>query len=387
MLGIARCSARVQRRGATLVLVCLLLTVLFGMVAFAFDVGRMYLVRAQLQTAVDAGALAAGLKLRQDANDMAGAMAAARQFVQANRVGWLVTVPEDSIAIETGKWDRTTREFLAAALNPDVVRVMARQDHEPLIFARVLGHTTFGVPRMAIATTGGGTMDIMMVLDLSGSMGSQGRIQALQAAAPEFVKVIEEVGDDDRIGVMGYGALKGKYDPVSKGHTGTQYLAAPASLDPYNSDWTGVLEAPLTYDLAGLRTDVLTSSVLTANKYNGWTPIGGAIRDSAHYLNANARAEAKKVLVLMSDGHANKPEGNGPGYARDMAKYAKSLDTKVYTISLGNGADKQLMEGIAAVTGAEHFDATGSGQTELTARLTAAFRNVAGAIKGTQLVK
>ena len=108
-----------------------------------------------------------------------------------------------------------------------------------------------------------------------------------------------------------------------------QYTAAPASLDPYNSDWTGVLEAPLTYDLPGLRNTVLTSSILTANKYNGWTPIGGAIRDSAHYLNVNARSNAKKVLVVMSDGHANKPSGYGPDYARKMASYANSLDTKL----------------------------------------------------------
>jgi Flp pilus assembly protein TadG len=382
-----RSSGRGKRRGATLVLIVLLLTVLVGMVAFAIDVGRMYLVRSQLQTAVDSGALAAGLKLRKNPKDIAGAVAAAKQFVQHNRVGWLVTVPEDSITIETGKWDKYTRTFTVSTVNPEVVRVQAHHDNEPLAFAGVLGHTTFGVPRTAIASTGGARMDIMMVLDLSGSMGSQGRIQALRAAAPVFVDVIAEVGDDDRIGMMGYGALNGAYDPATRGHNGVPYREAPSSLYPADSDWIGVLESPLTYDLTGLKTNVLDSGTLIANKYNGWTPIGAAIRDSSHYLNLNARADAKKALVLMSDGHANKPSGNGPGYARTMAGYANSLDIKIYTISLGNGADEQLMEDIAGITGAEHFDATGSGQISLTDKLKAAFRNAAGAMKGTQLVQ
>jgi hypothetical protein len=195
------------------------------------------------------------------------------------------------------------------------------------------------------------------------------------------------VGDDDRIGMMGYGALKGQYDPATKGHNGVPYLEAPSTLYPSSSDWIGVLESPLTYDLAGLKSNVLNSSTLIANKYNGWTPTGAAIRDSAHYLDLNARADAKRAIVLMSDGHANKPSGNGPGYALSMAEYASSLDIKVYTISLGNGADEQLMENIAAATGAEHFDATGSGQISLTEKLTAAFRNAAGAMKGTLLVQ
>jgi Flp pilus assembly protein TadG len=52
------CKSRRQRRGTTLVLICLLMTLIVGMVAFAVDIGRMYLVRSQLQTAVDSGALA-----------------------------------------------------------------------------------------------------------------------------------------------------------------------------------------------------------------------------------------------------------------------------------------------------------------------------------------
>lgn len=381
-----------HRRGATLVLICILMTVLVAMVAFAVDVGRMYLVRSQLQSAVDSGALAAGLQLREDSDDVDAAMAAAEEFVQLNRVGWLATVPEDAIVVTAGTWDSDTRTFTAGGDDPKAVQVSANLDDEPLFFSSVLGHTKFSVPRSAIVSAGGLPMDIIMTLDLSGSMGSQGRIQALQTAAPTFVDVIEEVGDDDRIGVFGYGALVGEYDPTAQGDTGTLYVSTPQDLYPDDDeDWVGVLEATLTSDFDDLRNNVLDADTLTADKYNGWTPIGAALRDSAHYLQANVRQdeEVQKVIVLMSDGHANKPAGDGPGYALEMADYAASLGIKVYTISLGAEADEDLMEQIAERAGGKHFDATTQGNqvADLTAALTAAFKHVASDIKRTQLVQ
>jgi hypothetical protein len=70
-----------------------------------------------------------------------------------------------------------------------------------------------------------------------------------------------------------------------------------------------------------------------------------------------------------------------------MAQYAESLDVVVYTISLGNDADLVLMQDIADITDGQHFDATGTGQTQLTERLTDAFRKAAAAIKRVQLVR
>lgn len=377
---------RDQRRGATLILICLLMVALVAMVAFAVDVGRMFLVRSQLQTAVDAGALAATLQLKEDSEDLQAAMDAANDFVQLNRVGFLVTVPDDAITSEVGTWDTETRTFSKGGDSPDAVHVFANAMNEPLFFARVLGHTKFATPRDAIASGGGSDVDVIMTLDLSGSMKDEGRIEALQDAAPEFVKVVLQVGDNDRIGVMGYGALLDVYNPVAKGHTGTMYAAAPVNLLPGGEQWVAVLEAPLTYDLNFLINNALSSSTLTADKYNSWTPTGAAIRDSAHYLEANARDGVEKIIVLMSDGHANKPNGDGPGYALEMAAYAAGLNIKVYTISLGNDADEDLMNKIAIATGAKHYDATGSSGS-LADELTSAFKGVANEIKRTQLVK
>jgi len=369
-----------HRRGGSLVLIVLLLPIFVGTVAFAVDFGLMTLQRAQIQNAVDAGTLAASLKLRTDPDAIVDAEAAARQFVQLNRVGSQVTVPDGAIDVEVGQWSDSTQTFTATNTDPNAVRVFARQDNEPYFFAQIFGHTNFGSPAEAIATGSGASLDIMLVLDLSGSMSYEGRIQALRNAAPVFVDIIENMDGDDLIGVMGLAANPSTYS----GNDGYS-----SGLHPTDDHYIGVLESVLTDNFNQLKNSTLGSANLTASKYNGWTGTGAALGDAAHYVTygAEARSDAQKFIVLMSDGYANRPNGSGPAYALSMAAYAAGLDITIYTISLGDDADEDLMNGIAAASGGEHFDATGSGEATLTANLTAAFQSIAAAIKRTQLVQ
>ena len=378
---------RTHRRGATLVLMALLLTTVVGFTAFAIDLGIIFLERAQMQNAVDAGAVAASLYLAKDPDGIMAAKDEAEKFIQLNRVGMMVTVPEDAIFADIGQWDDDTGVFVATTTDPNAVRVTAFQDNERFFFARIFGHTSFGIPGQAIASGNGSPLDIMMLLDLSGSMEDEGRIEALRNAAPTFVDVIEELGGNDRIGMMGLSADPSKYDPADEGDSGSLYQ--PVGLNPSNDHHVGVLEAELTDDFSQFKSTALSTSTLQAWRYDGWTGTGGALRDAAHYLaNANAaREDASRVIVMMSDGAANKPSGNGPGYARSMATYAAGLEIRVYTISLGNGADTDLMQDIADLTGGEHFDASGSGESQLTDVLTDAFEKAARAAKRTQLVQ
>ncbi len=385
-----RCFRYERRRGATLVLIVVLMVVIVAAGAFAVDFGRMQLVRSQLQTAVDAGALAGSLQLKKDPTDIEAARAAARDFITRNRVGFNVTVPAESITVELGGWDSTTRTFDSQTAQRDAVSVYATQTNEPFLFARIFGQTSFSLPRQSVAVAGASKLEIMMVLDLSGSMADDGRIQALQAAAPVFVNVIEQVANDDRIGVMGYGVQKGTYNPAAAGHQGVVYTASPATYFPsgstYASEWVGVLEGPLTTDFNILRSGALTTASLVHSKYGGGTPIGAAIRDGVHYLNTEARSGTSKLMVLMSDGYANKPTSNAAGYALQMADYAAASRITIYTISLGNDADVNLMTSIAQTTGGKHFSAIGSG-SGLINLLTAAFSNVANEITRTTVVQ
>jgi Flp pilus assembly protein TadG len=64
-------------RGATLIYVLVLIGVLFGFMSLAIDLGRIYVIQGELQTAADAGALAAAMRLNGTANS---ATHAADQF-------------------------------------------------------------------------------------------------------------------------------------------------------------------------------------------------------------------------------------------------------------------------------------------------------------------
>ena len=375
-----------RRAGAAMILMVLLLVVVVAMVAFSVDVGLMVLLQAEIQNAVDAGALAAGLKLQNDPEAISEAEETARRFVRLNRVGMLKLVPEDTISVEQGVFDGDTDTFTPTSVSPNAVRVFARQVDEPFFFAKMFGYTTYSAPASATASADPEPLDIMMVLDLSGSMEDEGRIQALRKAAPVFVDVIEDLGGEDQIGMMGLSANPRKYDPRAERHIGVEYSSG---LHPTADHNVGVLEAVLDEDFSYLRNTVLSTSNLEAGKYTDYTGTGAAIGDAAHYLTygSEARAEARKSIVLMSDGHANRPSGNGPGYARTMARYAAGLDVTIHTISLGNDADVDLMQDIADITEGTHFDATGSGKAVLTERLTEAFRQAAAAIKRVQLVE
>jgi len=295
-------------------------------------------------------------------------------------------VAEDAIDVEAGVYDPDSKTFTQNVLKPNAVRVFARQDSQPFFCARIFGKTDFDAPAEATAGADPRPLDIMMVLDLSGSMEDSGRIQALWSSSPTFVDVIEKLDGEEYIGVMGLSADPSKYDPREDGHSGYLYVSG---LHPTNNHNVGVMEALLDDDYSYLRNTVLSRSNLKAGKYTDYTGTGAALGDAAHYLvnGSEARDNADKVIVLMSDGAANRPSGNGPGYAREMARYAADQEVKVYTISLGNGADVDLMQEIANIGGGEHFDATGAGEAALTKRLTDAFRKAAAAMKRPKIVK
>lgn len=382
----SKLTRRPSRAGAAMVLMLVLLVVVIGMVAFAVDTGLMVLLRSEIQNAVDAGGLAAALELQQDNEDIEAAEATARRYVRLNRVGTTQLVPEDVIDVETGFYDNETEVFTANVTDPNAVRVFARQDDQPFFFAKIFGRTSFGAPAEAIASTDPAPLDIMMVLDLSGSMEASGRIEALWNSAPVFVDVIESLGGEDHIGVMGLSANPDQYDPEDEGHFGVEYVSGLHPTSNYN---VGVLEAVLSDDFDYLRDTVLSSSNLEAGKYTNYTGTGAAVGDTAHYLTngAEAREAARKVIVLMSDGAANRPSGSGPQYARAMASYAAGLKITMYSISLGNGADVDLMQDLADLTDGTHFDATGTGEAALTDKLSEAFRQAAAAMKRAKLVR
>lgn len=106
---------------------------------------------------------------------------------------------------------------------------------------------------------------------------------------------------------------------------------------------------------------------IQAGHYDGSTNIGGGIQRAIDELSSDrARSTARKVIVLLTDGVANignsgqNSESAGADYALDRAQVAADLGYTLFAISVGAGADIELMEQIAEIGGGEHFHAAGT---------------------------
>ncbi len=75
-------NQRPDQRGAILVMMVILLVVLIGMTALALDVGRLMVLRTEMQNAADAAALAGAVELDGQGGARARAEAAARSLLQ-----------------------------------------------------------------------------------------------------------------------------------------------------------------------------------------------------------------------------------------------------------------------------------------------------------------
>ena len=138
------------RRGNVVVLAAVLLTTLFGMVAFAIDYGYIFHVRTELQRTADACALAAVLHLPDESD----AVAAAQSVATENKASAGVDLSVGDITF--GTWDRDTATFTPGTYDPNaaevtVERSAAKGNAVRLFFAPLLGTNETDVSATAIA--------------------------------------------------------------------------------------------------------------------------------------------------------------------------------------------------------------------------------------------
>ena len=172
-----------NRRGAVLVFVTIGMFVLLGISGLALDGGMAYLTRAKLARAVDAGSLAAARTLRQgqkNAEVEAYAVAAAN-------------------GVKVGGATSLSLEFGTNAKLQQTVLMRARRTI-PLMFSRVLGHNEMTIGAVAEATVP--PIDMVLVVDRSGSLEDQKAWKPLQDAVKDFVKLFDD--DIDQLGLTSF---------------------------------------------------------------------------------------------------------------------------------------------------------------------------------------
>lgn len=155
-------SAR-DERGIVSITMAVALVALFGVAALGVDLGRLYVVESELQTAADAAAMAA----LQDLGDTEDAIDAAVAYAEANHADDGTILERDDV--EFGYWDSENGEFIPAGSgDPDAevtaVRVTTRRTDaggNPVsnVFAPVLGIDTSNVVAQGVAALAMTTID------------------------------------------------------------------------------------------------------------------------------------------------------------------------------------------------------------------------------------
>ncbi|MFC1622648.1 VWA domain-containing protein [Patescibacteria group bacterium] len=116
-----------------------------------------------------------------------------------------------------------------------------------------------------------------------------------------------------------------------------------------------------------------TKSTVDVLTTNGSTNIGDAIEFGTQQFNINGNGQASKVMILLTDGKANKPNGSGFGedpadvqHAEDKALEASAENYKIFTIGLGSNSDinETMLQNIANSTNADYYHAPTSDDLE-----------------------
>ncbi len=177
-------------------------------------------------------------------------------------------------------------------------------------------------------------------------------ITAVKDSVGVFMQYIQEVDTEDRVGLVIYDY--------------TEYSAK--------------LEQTLTENFSLVEDTV---ELRQAGHYDYYTNIGAGIKKAREELQDHARTGSFKMIVLMTDGIANRGEYSsgttaGEQYALQQADLTADTGYPIVTISLGNAADTDLMAEIAERTNGLHFNVPGDGTvTDYEQGLLETFRQIA----------
>jgi hypothetical protein len=370
-----------------LILVAVMLVGLIGMLAFVIDIGHILNARRQLQAMTDAAATAGAQDLPDATAAKATAIAysamAGRKNFRSNLLG--VAMPATGCRFGGGSpcvGILTSTGLPVSA--PNAIQVKQQVTLQSF-FAQVLGISSVTITATATASMRGGVprpIDAIIIVDATASMdatctasvpgvssptrldcakdGVRAFLSSLWPCAPGLptcgsVTNGHVVNPVDEVGFIVFPGLKST-TPLS-----VEFDCASNLSSSQNAAY-GSSPAPV-YLIVGLSSDYRTSSTSGLNgagsnlvKAVDWTD--GNTCTSSHYgvespggegtyyvdainqaqttLVSTGRANVQKVIILLSDGDANKNPTSNPCHgAITAAQNAKTAGTWVYSIAYG----------------------------------------------------
>ena len=251
-------------RGSVLMLVAIGMVFMFAMSGLAVDSARGYLTRLRLVRAVDAAALTGARTLRSGAT-VAQEQATAAAYANGVAPSLDGATLNMSVAIDAN--GESTFEVTAVRTIPTTLMRLLGVDH-----ITVRANSVAAVP----------PVDLVLVIDQSGSLGTVGAWNDLQIAAKEFIQYFDD--DVDQLGLVSF-----------------QTRAADR------------------FQIAhGFRTAL--ASTIDGMSSAGWTNYGEGLRLAHQQITSAAvRQRSAKVVVFFTDGRPTAFRGTIGGRDRIMA--------------------------------------------------------------------
>jgi Flp pilus assembly protein TadG len=293
-------TTRRSTSGQTLPLVVVFLLTLLLFCGAVIDIGNAYRVKQALQASADAAVAAGAGNLPNT-----GAATAATHNLSAENTGKNRITGVPNVSANVTLDCSTSSNFC----NPANTVHITETANIPTYFLRLIGINTIteSVHSQACSPCGGLPLDVMIVLDRTGSM-SGSKLQSAKDGVTAFL-----TGMDPTIDYVGLVVL-----PPA---TSTSQACSTPATSAYDSASAAYLLVPLenayATSLGNLNNSSTLISTLNCVRAGGGTAYAMAIDAADAELVAHGRPGTQKVIVFLSDGAAN----TGPGYLATNNKY------------------------------------------------------------------
>ena len=282
----------------------MMLFIILPMVGLAIDCGVLFFIKSKLQTAVDGAALGAARSLSrgQDISSQeAAATDTAQRYYHANfPQNWMGVTP---VADPTVTWPAAPPATAVINVQGDV--------NSPTWFMRILGWNSIHLTVVGQATRR--NVNVMLVLDRSGSLETAGNCVPLAVASTFFVQSFSN--NRDRMGMVTFGTY-------------------------YNVDFPPnyVFQTGLTTMLATLNC-------------TGWTNSAAAFSKAYQQLKSIGDLNALNVILFFTDGDPNTitfgTAGGGTGPLLPLKAGSSCRATSGFSGTVGGNADGIYKQTIA----------------------------------------
>jgi hypothetical protein len=310
--------------GQTLPLVVVFMFSILVFAGLVIDFGNAYRVQKALQASADASAAAGAGQLTLSYPPItANAQAAATKYgSQSGGVNPITGVPAGNVTQNVTVTCAPQVGYNCTGGYPNTVTV-DETANVPTYLLKLLGFSTIQLQAHAQACSpcGGVPLDVMIVLDRTGSMGQNNKLSQAKAGITAFMKTMDPTLDDVGLAVLPpaptlaqgcvdvdpyFTIVNGNYT----GNGGTYSLPTAAyTLVPLSNNYAT--------SVGNLNNGSTLMSTINCVQAGGGTAYAEAIDAAYAELQKDGRVGTQKVIVFLSDGAAN----DGPTFLANTSPY------------------------------------------------------------------